>query len=118
VDVQGSSFPNTPKLNFLTDTEYRFPLVADWQAFVGGNATYRSGSVSTFAAPSEFDIPSYTLLDARAGVQRADGKLRLWLWGKNITDRYYWTHVDHVLDTVTRITGMPATYGIAASWRL
>ena len=118
VDVQGSSFPNTPKLNFLTDTEYRFPLVDDWQAFVGGNATYRSGSVSTFAAPSEFDIPSYTLLDARAGVQRTDGKLRVWLWGKNITDRYYWTHVDHVLDTVTRITGMPATYGISASWRL
>ena len=80
--------------------------------------TYRGRTVSTFAARREFDIPEYTLLDARAGMQHSDGKLRIWLWGKNVTDRYYWTHVDHVLDTVTRVTGMPATFGISASWRL
>ncbi len=118
VDVQGAAFPNTPKLNFIADTEYRFPLWANWQGFVGGNVTYRGRTVSTFAARSEFDIPDYTLLDARAGMQHSDGKLRIWLWGKNVTDRYYWTHVDHVLDTVTRVTGMPATFGISASWRL
>jgi outer membrane receptor protein involved in Fe transport len=102
----------------LADSEYRFPLVGDWRGFVGGNLTYRGRTTSTFAAPSEFDIDGYTLVDARVGMERSDGTLRVQLWGQNITDKYYWTHVDHVLDTVTRVTGMPATFGVAVIWKL
>ena len=118
INVKGEAFPDTPKLSALLDTEYRFPLLSNWEGFVGGNATYHGRNTSTFAAPSEFDIDGYTLLDARLGMARADGKLRIQLWGKNITDKYYWTHVDHVLDTITRVTGMPATFGISVFWKL
>ena len=117
-NVKGSPFPATPKLSLLADSEYRFPLVGDWRGFVGGNLTYRGRTTSTFAAPSEFDIDGYTLVDARVGMERSDGTLRVQLWGQNITDKYYWTHVDHVLDTVTRVTGMPATFGVAVIWKL
>jgi len=118
INVKGEAFPDTPKLSVLLNTEYRFPLLAEWGGFVGGNATYHGRTTSTFAAPPEFDIDEYTVLDARVGIARADGKLRIQLWGKNITDKYYWSHVDHVLDTITRITGMPATYGLSVFWKL
>jgi iron complex outermembrane receptor protein len=117
VDVKGSSFPNTPEWNAVGDAEYRTALFSSWDGFVGGNATYRSSAASTFAGGPEFEIGGYTLLDARFGVEKQDRSLRVQVWGRNITNRYYWSHVDHVLDTVTRSTGMPLTYGVSVSTR-
>jgi outer membrane receptor protein involved in Fe transport len=117
VNVKGEGFPNTPKWNFVGDAEYRFPVSSDWNAFVGGNVTYRSKADSTFAGPSSFDIKAYALVDLRLGFEKEDGSLRVQAWGRNITNKYYWSHVDHVLDTVNRTAGMPVTYGVSVSTR-
>jgi outer membrane receptor protein involved in Fe transport len=92
-------------------------LVSSWNAFVGANATYHSSTTSTFAAGSEFDIAGYTLVDTRLGVEKQDQSLRVALWAQNVTDRYYWTHVDHVADCITRTTGLPATFGVSVGMR-
>src|SRR5262249_10919973 len=102
VDVRGSAFPDTPEWNALADVEYRTAVISNWDVFVGTNATYHSSASSTFAAGPEFDVPGYTLVDARCGAERQDRSLRVELWVHNLTDRYYWTHVDHVLDNITR----------------
>jgi outer membrane receptor protein involved in Fe transport len=117
VNVRGSAFPDTPKWNALADVEYRRSLGADWDAFVGANTTYQSPASSTFAAGPEFAIPGHTLVDARVGAEKYDRSLRVELWAHNITNRYYWTHVDHVLDCITRTAGMPLTFGASLSVR-
>ncbi|HEU4430584.1 MAG TPA: TonB-dependent receptor [Myxococcota bacterium] len=59
-------------------------------------------------------INARALLDVRAGVQR--GAWRAWAWGRNITDKHYWTASSHVNDVLLRYTGMPATYGVTVSY--
>lgn len=108
---------STPKWNALVDAENRTALVSNWDAFVGANATYHSSTSSTFAAGPEFDVPGYTLVDARFGAEKPDRSLRVEVWARNITDRYYWTHVDHVLDCITRTARTPRTFGASVSAR-
>ena len=65
--------------------------------------------------PDVLNIKSYTLIDLRAGVE--SGAWRFQLWGRNITNEYYWTGAAHVNDVLYRYTGMPATYGFTLSYR-
>jgi outer membrane receptor protein involved in Fe transport len=62
-------------------------------------------------------LPGYTLVDAQGGVNFAQGRYRVMLWGKNITNRFYLTNVIHYTDGIQRFMGMPATYGITVSYR-
>ncbi len=57
-------------------------------------------------------IPDYTLVNARFTVAAADGNWSVMLWGRNITDEYYWHSTGSSNSTATRINGMPETYGI------
>jgi hypothetical protein len=61
-------------------------------------------------------IPGYALLDLRLGLTFGDWEFQA--WGRNVLDTWYWTEVFHSVDTMTRITGMPATYGATVSYRL
>jgi outer membrane receptor protein involved in Fe transport len=84
-------------------------------ASVGLTAAQRSLSYAT-VGPTPIDrISPYTLLDARASVRTLDGKYRIEVYGKNITNRFYWDNVSHPYDTVVRYAGMPETWGITFS---
>jgi iron complex outermembrane receptor protein len=63
-----------------------------------------------------YTLHSYSLVDLRAGIN--SGNWRVELWGHNVTDKFYAQTVTHVVDTVARIAGMPATYGITVGYRL
>jgi len=124
VDILGNSanfkdnpFPYTPKWQLVLDGEYRFPVVNDVNLFVGGNANYRTKTTAGFGGNNQLDIDAYWLVDARAGVDFANQKYRVQLYGRNITNQYYWTNVSRSLDNTRRYAGMPATYGIQFSVR-
>jgi iron complex outermembrane receptor protein len=116
VDYVGESFPNTPRWLGVTDAEYSLPL-GDLKGFLGSTVTYRSQSNAAFGDLPLFRIDGYAVLDARLGIQSATGKWRAQLYGRNVTDKYYWTGVSRNIDTVIRFAGMPATYGVEASFR-
>ena len=117
VSYVGESFPETPKWQGVGDIEYDFPLTGDFSGMVGGTVTARSASQSVFGGNADFTVNSYVLLDVRAGVQTNDGRWRAWLWGRNVTDKYYWTNVTFLVDTLDRLAGMPATFGASLSYR-
>ena len=52
----------------------------------------------------------------QAGVKSQDDRLRVYLWGKNITNRFYVNNVIELEDDVIRYTGMPITYGISVGY--
>ena len=54
----------------------------------------------------------FSLIDLRAGISGNEGKWRVGLFGRNITDKYYWNTAVRRGDAVVRYAGMPATYGI------
>ena len=61
---------------------------------------------------------SYALIDLRAGVRDSDDRWRAWLWGRNITNKYYWTLAQRIGDTTVRFAGEPATYGVTVSFKM
>ena len=116
-DFSGEPFPYTPKWSGNTDVEYRFPVNSSLGAFVGANVSYQSGTYGSLGQLSDYHIRGYALLDLRAGI---DGPNRDWtftLWGRNVTNQYYWTTADHFTDVITRYAGMPVTYGASFSLR-
>ena len=61
-------------------------------------------------------MDGYALLDLRAGYVSEDEKWKVMLWGKNVTDEYYWTSVIPSSDNMARFAGRPATYGITLGY--
>jgi iron complex outermembrane recepter protein len=117
VDVKGEAFPNTPKWQGSGDAQCDFPISGAIHGFLGGNVSYRTWSFAAFGENPQFVLPGRALLDLRAGAESDDGRWRVQLWGHNVTDKYYWVQVSHVQDTVNRVTGMPATFGITVGYR-
>lgn len=137
LNYKGLPFPNTPRWTINASADYERDLSATIKAFVGGNFTYHSQTSSLFQDPAliataqpnpvtrpgetfaadTFEVKAYTTVDARIGVAGTDDKWRAWLWGKNIFNTYYWTTTTTTLDSVLRLTGMPATYGASVSFR-
>lgn len=115
INAKGRALNFTPKYSANVDINYTFPINDTTSAFVGGNMSYRSKQESQLVAMEVWDIKPYTLFDAQAGINLRDGDLRLWVWGKNLGNKYYWTNQIKQADMVARYAGMPRTYGISAA---
>jgi iron complex outermembrane receptor protein len=115
------------------DVSYDWEVAGGWMAFVGANVNYQDETTSFFvdeckepgvpctktdaeiiSGDSDLPIPSRTLVDLRAGIENDHWKL--FLWGRNVTDEYYWTRASKVNDSIVRLAGMPRTYGITVSY--
>jgi outer membrane receptor protein involved in Fe transport len=119
----GAPMPYTPKWQVAAHFDYDFSLTDSLDGFVGANLLHHS---STYAAIGTTPIPgtgfnrdlaikAYTTLDLRAGVAAADESWRLSIWGRNVTNTYYWNNVARISDVVVRYPGMPVTYGLTLS---
>ena len=126
-NFSGTQMPYTPKNQFAINGDYVVPLRATLNGFAGTTITYQSssyaiigGNVNPPAAYPQgaplFGIDGYTLVDLRLGVE--SDKWRVFLWGKNVFNKYYWNSVNAANDVIVRYAGMPATFGIAASYSI
>lgn len=134
VDLTGQQFPSAPEWQAQLDIEYEWELGNDMTAFVGGNVNFQDSTPGFFfsdepyhtepdadgtysgnnAPPDILKIDSYTLLDLRAGVQTDNWRLQI--WGRNVTNEYYFVTNAHVNDVIVRYNGMPATWGFTLSY--
>lgn len=121
-NIDGSPIPYTPRVQLNIDGQYEWTVGSLLNAFFGANASYHSRDQADFSAPglavTDYKIPEYTLIDLRAGLSAPDQSWRLTLFGRNITNKYYWTNVFSSYDTRYRYTGRPATYGVSLSIRM
>ncbi|MGD9662112.1 MAG: TonB-dependent receptor [Porticoccaceae bacterium] len=123
-NFSGQEFPFAPELTVIGDASYEFSLTDSLNAFVGVSFTHNSETSSQLdntttafvTADERFDVDAYTLVDLRAGVVTADGKLKVMAYSYNVTDEFYWTNVQNNLASISRFTGQPRTYGIRISW--
>ena len=114
-NVTGSEFNYASPFSATVDAEYRFPVGGDRHAYVGGGGLYNGRTYGDLGeAPSQL-IPSYLVLDTRIGVE-SDKGWRVGLFGRNLTDKYYWTGIFFAGDSLARVPGQPRTFGVAASY--
>lgn len=117
VDLKGEGFPNTPKWQISGGFDYEVPVSSAINGFIGADVNYRSKTVAAFGSDPRFAIDSYALLNMRAGIKSNNDSWRAEVWGRNITNKYYWNGVSHVVDSFSKVAGMPATYGVTVSFR-
>ncbi len=114
-------------VSFVTSTSSFFvnrtPTPAFYNAGVSGTVPVFGGYVTCTGAASPtpvgpcptnhpndpLNVPGYALVDLRLGV--SNGPWTFQVWGRNVTDKWYWTAADHVNDVLLHYTGQPATYG-------
>jgi outer membrane receptor protein involved in Fe transport len=117
--AKGESFPYAPKLQLNGGFDYRWELNGALTAFAGVSGRYQTSSHSAIGQlPIDrkyLGIKSYGTIDMQVGVEGAEGKWRATLFGRNITNTYYWSSATRVTDTIVRYTGAPATYGATVS---
>ena len=116
-NFQGEAFPNTPKWQWTASADYEFAVTDALKAFVGANASGRSATNGALGRNAILGIDGYTLLDLRAGIGAVGDRWKLSVWGRNVTDKYYWTNAYKIADVSARFAGMPATYGASLSFR-
>jgi len=116
-NFKGNPFPYTPKWQVVLDGQYVFPVSSSVDGLLGANMSYRSSTTAGFGTHPYLAIDGYTLLDLRAGIQDPDGAWSVQVFGRNVTDTYYWTNVAKFNDTVRRLTGRPATFGVQVGFK-
>jgi outer membrane receptor protein involved in Fe transport len=134
-DFSGQDFPQAPELQANLAITYSWKVMEGWTAFVGTNVNYQEKTYSFFvdeckepgvsctredagqlSGDTTLPVPERTLVDVRAGIE--NNNWRILLWGRNITDEYYWTRHSKVNDTILKLTGMPRTYGISVGYTM
>lgn len=110
-DFDGAKLPYTPKYQIATGFTVDGAISNDLNGFAGADLNYRSRTNAFIGASSLFDITDYATVDVRAGIKAPDGAWSFQVWGKNITNSYYWDNVSFFFDNVTRWPGKPVTYG-------
>jgi iron complex outermembrane receptor protein len=117
-DFAGTRVPYTPKYQVGVNLDHRLPVIGSLVPFYGASLTHRSKANSIVGGISTYNVDAYTLLDLRGGVETEDGRWKFSVWGKNITNKYYWSNTVASYDVIVRIPGRPATYGATLSYRL
>lgn len=132
-DFRGARIPFTPKWQGQVDLDYEWQAASNVRPFLGATVNARTGTSSypdgenitlpavpdASAAPGAthpFAIRGYATLDLRAGADIGD-HARVMVWGKNVTNEYYWQNVIYVFDTGFRLAARRATYGVTVGWK-
>jgi outer membrane receptor protein involved in Fe transport len=117
-DFDGEAFPNTPELSANLDLQYDWQFSSGYRAFVGGNLSHQSDTNSNFGEIPLFDVDAYTVFDLRAGLVSPDENWSLLLWGRNVSDEYYWVSANRSVDTSIRVAGDPKSFGLEFTYHL
>ena len=114
----GTPLSFAPKFQLAAAADYKFPISEKLFVSIGAGVTHNSSALATVGGDSTAYVNAYTLLDLRAAIGTQDGQWKLAVWGKNVTNKYYWTNAASVNDVDVRWAGKPDTYGLTLSYRL
>ncbi|WP_439568913.1 TonB-dependent receptor [Sphingopyxis sp.] len=114
--ASGREFNYAPPWSANLDAEYSVPSSGSIRPFIGGSVTYRARTFADLGEAAYSRLPAYTLFDARIGIESDDG-WRLALYGRNLTNEYYWNSVASAGDGAVRFAGEPRTFGANLSYR-
>ncbi len=115
-DASGIELAQAPKLQYNGLARYEWPLANGLVMEVGADFSYKDDTTGG-AQPTDA-TEAYTVWNARLGISSGDGRWRALLWGRNITDEYYYPAAyTGGNGPFVRSVGMPATYGLTVDYR-
>jgi len=116
---EGVSLPFAPEWSFNVRADYTFPVTSTMDGFVGVGAVGQSETIGILTVNPQdrerFEIKDYTLVNVNAGLRSTDDRWQVMVWGKNVTDEYYWHNTIQAYDSVVRYAAKPVEYGVTLS---
>lgn len=116
-DFSGKPFNYSPQWEYSLIAEYVLPVFSRYEFSVGADISFRGETNASLEKDPRFFMEDYSVVNARLGFSPLAGPWKLQLWGRNITDEYYYNNVTNQLDTIGRYTAMPVVWGATLSWR-
>lgn len=116
-DFKGSAFPYTPKYQLTALSSYDLPINERLGLEIGVNASYRNGALGAIGNDPDFDVESYTVVNADLALHAQDNRWRAGLWARNLFNENYYTATNRISDGVSRVPAMPRTFGLRLSYR-
>lgn len=115
--VTGDSIPNVPSFQLSAQLDYTQPVVGEWLASFGADVTYRGAVNSYFASnPFNLPLPSYTLLNLRAGVIYGNWTVTAFVHNAG-NKRAQVSAINSTQDPYALLTVQPRTVGLTVSRR-
>jgi len=108
--VDGNKLPQAPKTSFNIFASYEKP-VARGLLSMRMNYSWRAKFFHEVTNLPETLIDAYGLLDARLAYEFDNG-LEIAVWGKNLSDKEYQSHIIPFLGSGFALVGAPRTFGV------
>jgi len=113
----GAPFLYSPKFQGGLTALFTQPVGDDLELNAALNGRWQDKSYADLEGNPLFVIDSYGVLNASIGIGSPGKGWDLSVWGRNITNEYYWSSVASNANVVVRFPGKPATYGASLSWK-
>lgn len=109
-------FPNSPEWQASITANYDAPINERLGLQATLNYRWQSDTASDLSEGPLFEIDSFGTLNGSIGLYDLNGQWKLNLWGRNLTDEYYWTSVSSNANLAVRFAGKPRTFGLNLSY--
>ena len=117
LDYDGFAFPYSPEFSGAATITYDTPITSDLGLRAMVNGRYQSSTSSTIEDFDPLAIDSYGILNTSLAIYDLDGVWEASIWGRNVTDTYYWSSAATNANTAVRLPGRSASYGATVRMR-
>jgi iron complex outermembrane recepter protein len=117
MDFDGKPFLYSPKFQGGLTILYSRDLTENLGLQAALSGRYQSTSHADLEGDPRFQIDDYGLLNASLGVHSLNDRWEVSIWGRNLTDEYYWSAVSSNANVVVRFPGQPRTYGASLTMK-
>jgi iron complex outermembrane receptor protein len=116
-DYDGFEFPYSPEFSGSATVSYDTPVSDTLGMRAILNGRYQSSTASTIEDFAPLEIDGYGILNASLAIYDRGGLWEASVWGRNITDTYYWSSAATNANTAVRFPGRSASYGATVRFR-
>jgi iron complex outermembrane receptor protein len=95
-DLTGRRLSNAPEFSANISARYESPVAQALTGFGQIAYSYRGEAFTALDLDPRSVQEGYGLLDAQLGIRAEDDRFRIWVWGKNLTDKRF---AESIFDT-------------------
>jgi len=107
----GKPFLYSPEFQGSLTALYKHDLTENLGLQAALNGRYQSKSHADLSGDPLFTIPAYSLLNASIGIHSLKDRWEVSIWGRNLTDEYYYPAISNNSNLIVRFPGTPRTFG-------
>lgn len=90
-NLSGAQLPFAPKWSWNLDANYKTPIAGDYTLYLDGNVNYRTDFPANTPNDPQTQQPGFALVNGAVGVGPTNGRWKVSVFGRNLTDEFYYT---------------------------